>query len=149
MQAYPEERRIAMKNKTSKKTEKGSIKKLGIGVLAALAIGAAVGGNTEDSAPAKTEPTKVEEQVIIEEVETPPAEVTETSESAPAPKVDPEKAFPEMLDQYNYVGSSESDKYHKPTCRWAKEINDTNLVHFDTEEKAAAAGYEPCGTCKP
>ena len=67
----------------------------------------------------------------------------------PIPSVDPEQAFRDSLMQYNYVGSSESDKYHKPTCRWTSEINDTNLIHFDTIEEAKAAGYEACGTCKP
>lgn len=64
-------------------------------------------------------------------------------------KVDPEQAFRESLAQYNYVGSSESDKYHRPTCRWTSDINDSNLVHFDTIEEAQAANYIPCKTCNP
>lgn len=74
-----------------------------------------------------------------------------TPEPTPEPtvQIDPEQAFREMLKQYRYVGSSGSDKYHKPTCRWTNEINDSNLVHFDSEEEAVAAGYSPCGTCKP
>lgn len=67
----------------------------------------------------------------------------------PAPSIDPEQAFREKLNQYSYVGSSESDKYHYPHCRWTSKINDGNLVHFDTVEEAAAAGYSPCGTCHP
>lgn len=69
--------------------------------------------------------------------------------SEPVPTLTPEQAFRESLKQYAYVGSSESDKYHKPTCRWTSKINDGNLVHFDSVEEAQAAGYEPCGTCKP
>ena len=67
----------------------------------------------------------------------------------PEVSVDPEQAFRDKLSQYNYVGSSESDKYHKPKCKWNSKINDGNLVHFDTEDEAKSAGYEPCGTCKP
>lgn len=74
--------------------------------------------------------------------------------SSPTPEpnpveIDPKTAFREKLMQYAYVGSAESDKYHSPTCHWTKDINDTNLVHFDSEDEASAAGYVPCGTCKP
>lgn len=70
-------------------------------------------------------------------------------QAEPAPTLTPEQAFRESLKQYAYVGSSESDKYHRPTCRWTSKINDGNLVHFDSAEEAQAAGYEPCGTCNP
>ena len=90
--------------------------------------------------PAKEEPAKQETPVA----QNPPAEVKK-----PEPAIDPEAAFREKLMQYNYVCSSESDKYHEPTCRWTSSINDSNLSHFDTEEEAVAAGYIPCGTCKP
>ena len=72
---------------------------------------------------------------------------SQNSESAP--EIAPEQAFRESLKQYKYVGSAESDKYHRPTCRWTDKINDGNLVHFDSKEEATAAGYEPCGTCNP
>lgn len=70
-------------------------------------------------------------------------------QAEPVPTLTPEQAFRESLKQYAYVGSSESDKYHYPTCRWTSKINDGNLVHFDSVEEAQAAGYEPCNTCKP
>lgn len=88
--------------------------------------------------------------------------IENTSESTPDPvltpnsasteksvEIDPEKAFREKLMQYNYVGSSESDRYHYPRCRWTDKINDSNLVYFDTEDEAIAAGYISCGTCNP
>lgn len=81
----------------------------------------------------------------LEPVPEPEPEPVTPSESS----ADPEKAFRDSIMQYNYVGSSESDKYHKPTCRWTANIHDGNLVHFDTEEEAKQAGYSPCGTCKP
>jgi len=49
----------------------------------------------------------------------------------------------------NYVGSLKSDKYHLPSCRWAKEISKENQIWFDTKEEAKKAGYKPCGVCKP
>lgn len=48
-----------------------------------------------------------------------------------------------------FVGSLESDKYHYPTCRWAKKILPENAIWFSSSEDARAAGYVPCGVCKP
>lgn len=48
-----------------------------------------------------------------------------------------------------YVGSTESDKYHNPSCRYAKKIAKTNQIWFDNKNEASSAGYSPCGVCKP
>lgn len=48
-----------------------------------------------------------------------------------------------------YVGSDESDKYHYASCRWAKKILPQNEIWFKDEAAARAAGYVPCGVCKP
>jgi len=48
-----------------------------------------------------------------------------------------------------FVGSNQSDKYHYPTCRWAKKILPENRLCFASAEAARAAGYVPCGVCKP
>lgn len=48
-----------------------------------------------------------------------------------------------------YVGSSKSDKYHSLDCRYVDQINPENLVFFETKAEAEAAGYVPCGVCKP
>ena len=79
-----------------------------------------------------------------------PAEENEPTPDVqdPVVEVDPEKAFRDSLNQYFLVGSSKSDKYHSPSCRWTNKINDGNLVHFDSYEEATAAGYQPCGTCQ-
>jgi hypothetical protein len=50
---------------------------------------------------------------------------------------------------YKYVGSSKSDKYHYPSCQWAKKINPANLVTFKSAKEAKEAGYVPCKVCKP
>lgn len=109
--------------------------------------------------PAKTPSSPPSEPLPVEsnaEKQAPPEQTPDepVTPSAPVenqdpPAVDPEQAFREKLAQYKYVGSSESDKYHYPSCRWTSTINDGNLVHFDTEEEATAAGYLPCGSCKP
>ncbi len=48
-----------------------------------------------------------------------------------------------------FVGSLESDKYHYPSCRWAKKILPENEIWFSSSEEARAAGYVPCGVCHP
>lgn len=41
-----------------------------------------------------------------------------------------------------FVGSKNSDKYHKPDCQWAKRIKPENLVCFKSAEVAEAKGYK-------
>ena len=48
-----------------------------------------------------------------------------------------------------YVGSVDSDKYHNPSCRFAKEILPMNEIWFDSIEDAQNSGYSPCGGCHP
>ncbi|KUK43732.1 MAG: Extracellular nuclease [Methanothrix harundinacea] len=48
-----------------------------------------------------------------------------------------------------FVGSTRSDKYHYPSCRWAEKILPENAIWFSSSEEARAAGYVPCGVCKP
>src|SRR3972149_4216373 len=48
-----------------------------------------------------------------------------------------------------FVGSKNSDKYHKQECQWAKRISESNLRTFDSAEEATDAGYQPCKVCKP
>jgi micrococcal nuclease len=48
-----------------------------------------------------------------------------------------------------FVGSTKSDKYHYPSCRWAKKILPENQIWFASSEEARAAGYVPCGVCNP
>lgn len=103
--------------------------------------------NAEASAPI----TAKEPEQVAASTQVKPTEAPEQAENPieTAVEVAPEQAFRESLYQYTYVGSNESDKYHYPRCRAADKINEGNLVHFETIEEAAAAGYSPCGICKP
>lgn len=56
---------------------------------------------------------------------------------------------PTSTISYSYVGSSNSNKYHMPSCTWAKKINSSNLVEFTSVEDAESKGYQPCKVCKP
>jgi hypothetical protein len=40
-----------------------------------------------------------------------------------------------------FVGSKNSNKYHAPTSRCAKQIKPANIVCFDSVEAATAKGY--------
>lgn len=54
-----------------------------------------------------------------------------------------------LAADYKYVGSKRSNKYHYPSCRWAKKIKPYNLVTFQSVKKAQEAGYVPCKVCRP
>lgn len=49
----------------------------------------------------------------------------------------------------NYAASSQSDKFHYPSCRYVKQINSGNLIYFSSRDKAISAGYIPCKVCRP
>jgi competence protein ComEC len=51
--------------------------------------------------------------------------------------------------QVAFVGSRNSDKYHYPTCGYAKKIKPENLRWFNSAAEAVAAGYVPCKGCNP
>jgi hypothetical protein len=48
-----------------------------------------------------------------------------------------------------YVGSTTSNKYHYPTCMWAKTIKPSRLIKFKSVKEAQSRGYVPCPVCKP
>lgn len=46
-----------------------------------------------------------------------------------------------------FVGSKNSNKYHIPSCRWAKRIKPENIVCFKSTEDALAKGYQADKNC--
>lgn len=46
-----------------------------------------------------------------------------------------------------FVGSKNSDKYHLPTCTFAKRIKPENIVCFKSAEDAVTKGYQPDKSC--
>lgn len=48
-----------------------------------------------------------------------------------------------------YIYSKNSNKYHKPDCKWVKRISIDNQVCIETQEELAELNLEPCGTCNP
>jgi hypothetical protein len=51
--------------------------------------------------------------------------------------------------EYSYVASKNSQVFHKPGCRWAKNIKPANLVGYNSKDEATKAGKRPCKLCKP
>jgi hypothetical protein len=56
---------------------------------------------------------------------------------------------PTAISAAEFWGSKTSNKYHYPTCKWAKQIKPSNLIKFRSPEEARKAGYIPCPVCKP
>jgi hypothetical protein len=48
-----------------------------------------------------------------------------------------------------YVGNSNSHKYHKTECKWAQKISPKNKVMLNSANEAISKGYQPCKVCKP
>jgi len=47
----------------------------------------------------------------------------------------------------NYVASSQSDVFHRPSCRYVDQIKPENKIYFSTRDEAIASGRRPCKVC--
>ena len=72
---------------------------------------------------------------------------TESSAAHPAPKATTSSVAPAIKKVVRIIGNTETKKYHKPSCRWVKEMNKENRVAFASAAEAKKAGYEPCQVC--
>jgi|SRR5947209_1725963 len=54
----------------------------------------------------------------------------------------------EHMQVHTYVGSSARGHFHRPECKWVRDISPNNLVEFESHKKAVAAGRKPCKTCR-
>ncbi|UCC96759.1 MAG: hypothetical protein JSW66_13045 [Phycisphaerales bacterium] len=73
----------------------------------------------------------------------------DTSDSAALPS-DPAGVDKESEAVANeFVASKSSTVFHKPDCRWAKNISAANLVTYRSRDEAAKDGKRPCKSCKP
>lgn len=56
----------------------------------------------------------------------------------------------EIPSDVTYVVNKNSKKFHDPNCSSVKKIKEKNKAYStDTAEELVAAGYDPCGSCKP
>jgi len=78
------------------------------------------------------------------DVKTP--EVDEKAEQEPQVEAE-DAAIPQGTD---YVLNTNTLKFHRLDCESAAALSAKNRAYFDgTRKEAIAAGYEPCGKCKP
>jgi hypothetical protein len=61
---------------------------------------------------------------------------------SPPPKAEAEA-------EADFVGFKKSNKYHYPTCKWARTRYPSQLLRFKSPEEAQERGYIPCPVCKP
>ena len=59
----------------------------------------------------------------------------------------PSQTVPTGRQDCTYVGSKNSNKYHLPSCRWAKNIKPENLACFKDKNDAESKGYLPDKNC--
>ena len=48
-----------------------------------------------------------------------------------------------------YIASKNSSVFHKPSCRWAQNISEENIVTYNSRDEAIKAGKRPCKSCNP
>lgn len=104
-------------------------------ILAVSAIGFTLSGSNADAA----KPNSVHVTVSPVRDTSAPAETDTPANQTPTP----------VQLQGSYTASSRSDKFHMPFCPSAARISEDNRVWFSTRDEAVAAGYSPCGRCKP
>ena len=97
--------------------------------------------STDETDPPAAPPPLTEPETEMISVETEPETVVskETEEVLAAEEI--------SLD---YVLNTNTKKFHYPTCSSVKKIKAENYSTFaGSREEAIAAGYDPCGNCKP
>ena len=69
--------------------------------------------------------------------------------SAPAGPAEAVSPAPKAEAEVDFVGFKKSNKYHYPTCKWARTRYPSQLIKFKSPEEAQERGYVPCPVCKP
>jgi methylphosphotriester-DNA--protein-cysteine methyltransferase len=52
---------------------------------------------------------------------------------------------PEVLGRF--VASKLRPKFHRPDCKWMRNVSPENMIWFESHEEAAKE-FKPCGTCR-
>lgn len=56
----------------------------------------------------------------------------------------------DIQKEYNYIGNSNTLKFHKPNCISIEQMNESNEVYLNgSRDDAISKGYKPCKRCKP
>ena len=57
--------------------------------------------------------------------------------------------FARALFDTPYIGNSFRHRFHYRDCPSVDQMWEEHQVPFNTREEALAAGYRPCGNCRP
>ena len=49
----------------------------------------------------------------------------------------------------NYIGNTNTGKFHKSSCNWGQKISSGNKITFSSRNDAINQGYQPCKVCNP
>ena len=61
-----------------------------------------------------------------------------------------DSAASNTISGITYVVNTSTEKFHYPTCKSVDKIKEKNRMDYiGTREELIAAGYSPCGNCKP
>jgi micrococcal nuclease len=52
------------------------------------------------------------------------------------------------IEEY-YIGNKHSTRFHRPSCKYAAQMEDKNKIIFRTKEEALDSCYSPCRFCQP
>lgn len=137
--------------------ETGTVQETGSSATVSAPISEAPTASAQVSASADRLETPAQEPTMTPEPDLPDAATATPDQppvSTPSPTPEPMPAptptpAQDTQPSGTYVGSVQSDKYHDPSCRFAKKILPENEIWFDTAEEAKANGYLACGVCKP
>lgn len=80
-----------------------------------------------------------------------PDDLTPTSDQFPAATEDSAASgTPEDPVGNTYIININTGKFHYPTCRSVKQMNDSNKKEvIDNRDNLISQGYSPCGNCNP
>ena len=53
------------------------------------------------------------------------------------------------VSKNEYVGSTNSNRFHYPNYKWAKKIKEGNKIWFKNRKEALDKGYFPYKVCNP
>jgi hypothetical protein len=78
-----------------------------------------------------------------------PARSADANDIKAAARVLSETPSELLAIEARFVASKNSRIFHKPDCRWAKNISPKNLISYNSRDEAIGDGKKPCSTCKP
>ena len=80
---------------------------------------------------------------------TPNFEARTVPQATPEEEPQTEPTSSEEPKTGRYVGSKQSNVFHRPDCKHAKQIRPWNLVFYESAEDAKRQGKRPCRICRP